>query len=77
MKPSTKKVTTVKAEISFSNLESLIFVLMDSAAAWHGLGEDDPQEMTLGQFTDWLHGQPGNQIVQLTETRFVKDGESA
>ena len=56
--------TKVLAEIKYRDLADFIFTLQDKAKFYHGL--DDCEELTIGQFTEWLCDMPGS--VQLTET---------
>jgi hypothetical protein len=67
------KVTKVLAEISYGNLENLLFALTDAACRYNGIPEDDWLELSLSQFLDYLHAMPNEQVVQLTETRFEKE----
>lgn len=49
------------AEIKYGDLADLIFILSDQANAYHG--QDECEELTLYQFTDWLCSMKGS--VQL------------
>ena len=60
----------VVATISYSNLMDLIFILSDQAATYHGV-PDDLDELTVGQFTEWLGTMRGE--VELFEIDYSKE----
>lgn len=51
----------VLVEIKYRDLADLIFILSDQANTYHD--QDECDELTLGQFTDWLCSMKGS--VQL------------
>ncbi len=62
-----EKVRKILATISYSELQSLIFILQDQAATYHDL-DDYPNDLTLDQFTEWLSTMKGE--VELFEVDY-------
>lgn len=48
----------VLTEIRYTDLADLIFILQDQASAYHG--QDEGEELTLDQFTEWLCTMKGS-----------------
>jgi hypothetical protein len=53
----------VLAEIGYRDLADLIYILEDQANAYHG--QDEGEELSLAQFTEWLCTMKGS--VELFE----------
>lgn len=60
---STISSGKVLTEVKYRDLADLIFILSEQANTYHG--QDECEELTMGQFTEWLCSMSGS--VELIE----------